>query len=443
MAEGIINIIKNTFLTELTTKIKEHEKDFDLVEKGIDDIIKKVKDLVETPAKILVTGITLSPFGDKDKNLNELADEIKLKVDGIDLTALENIELTDKTLAPRVKALPQKVKDKVHILIDELILGKVTPSKEESNTTTKEAVVAEAVDAATAPLTTEEVTPEQQQKISENNTESILDGLNDLTKDEKDAAFNTIMELLNKTGILKRVQAEICKDEGKADVDNTVKSREEPATEKAETDKEADAKKKADEEAEAKKKADEEAEAKKKADEEAEAKKKADDAKDKQEGAEEAAKEAKDKQEAAEKEAKDAKDKQEASEKEAKDAKDKQEASEKEAKDAKDKQEAAEKEAKDAKDKQEAAEKEAKDAKDKQEAAEKAINEAKAYQEALDNKIKYAKAELAKQNSASPPPADADILPTGTGGANKKHRRKTKKNIRRQKRTYTKFGRGF
>ena len=29
------------------------------------------------------------------------------------------------------------------------------------------------------------------------------------------------------------------------------------------------------------------------------------------------------------------------------------------------------------------------------------------------------------------------------GGSNKKHRRKTKKNIRRQKRTYTKFGRNF
>jgi hypothetical protein len=50
--------------------------------------------------------------------------------------------------------------------------------------------------------------------------------------------------------------------------------------------------------------------------------------------------------------------------------------------------------------------------------------------------------EIKKQICTPAPPATTPS-PTPVGGANKKKRRKTKKNIRRQNRSYTKFGRTF
>jgi DNA-binding protein H-NS len=50
--------------------------------------------------------------------------------------------------------------------------------------------------------------------------------------------------------------------------------------------------------------------------------------------------------------------------------------------------------------------------------------------------------EIKKQICTPAPPATTPS-PTPVGGANKKKRRKTKKNIRRPKKSYTKFGRTF
>ena len=124
MADQFINIAKPFLIGELTKQIKEHEKDFDVVEGKIDTIITELKTKLEPISTPIIAGIKLIPFGDPTKKLQELSDELKLKMDGIDFSELEKIPDIDPILTDRIKALPDKVKTKLKDLVDELVTGK-------------------------------------------------------------------------------------------------------------------------------------------------------------------------------------------------------------------------------------------------------------------------------------------------------------------------------
>ena len=112
--EIVFQVLKNQLHSFVfaSEKIKDNKDKFDVVEAGIDDIIKKVKEVVEPISSPIVAGMKLIPFGNPSERLQELADDLKLKMDGIDLSELEKIPDLSPEITIRVKALPQKVKDK-------------------------------------------------------------------------------------------------------------------------------------------------------------------------------------------------------------------------------------------------------------------------------------------------------------------------------------------
>ncbi len=176
MADQFINIAKPFLIEELTKKIKENEKQFDVVETGIDKIIADLKTKLEPISTPIIKGIKLIPFGDPNEKLQELSDELKLKMDGISFSELEKIPDIDPALTTRIKALPDKVKTKLKGLVDELISGKAAVQAGEP-------VVA---------------------------AETIQAGLNTLTDSQKEEVIKNIMELLNKSGVLEEIKKQIC-----------------------------------------------------------------------------------------------------------------------------------------------------------------------------------------------------------------------------------------
>ena len=193
MADQIINTIKPILLEELTKKIKENEKQFDVVETGIDDIIKKVKNTVEPISSPIVTGIKLIPFGNPSEKLQELADDLKLKMDGIDLSELEKIPDLAPEITTRVKALPKKVIDKLKTLVDELIMGtKTADAVPTANPSTGHA--------ATNVDTVSHVATET----------SVKQGLQSMSVDDKQKTIDSIMKMLEDTGILDEIKKRIC-----------------------------------------------------------------------------------------------------------------------------------------------------------------------------------------------------------------------------------------
>ncbi len=176
MADQFIKIAKPFLIEELTKKIKENEKQFDVVETGIDKIIADLKTKLEPISTPIIKGIKLIPFGDPNEKLQELSDELKLKMDGISFSELEKIPDIDPALTTRIKALPDKVKTKLKGLVDELISGKAAVQAGEP-------VVA---------------------------AETIQAGLNTLTDSQKEEVIKNIMELLNKSGVLEEIKKQIC-----------------------------------------------------------------------------------------------------------------------------------------------------------------------------------------------------------------------------------------
>jgi hypothetical protein len=184
MSDQFINIAKPFLIQKLTDEIKLHEKEFDVVESKIDSIITQLKTQLEPISKLTIAGIKLIPFGDPTKKLEELSDELKLKMDGIDFSELENIPNIDPTLKDRIKALPDKVKTKLKDLVDELVTGKA-PAAAAAATTEAAATEAELEAAAKA-------------------------GLAGLDGDEKNETINKIMEMLKETGVLEEIKKRIC-----------------------------------------------------------------------------------------------------------------------------------------------------------------------------------------------------------------------------------------
>jgi hypothetical protein len=176
MADQFIKIAKPFLIEELTKKIKENEKQFDVVETGIDKIIADLKTKLEPISTPIIKGIKRIPFGDPNEKLQELSDELKLKMDGISFSELEKIPDIDPALTTRIKALPDKVKTKLKGLVDELISGKAAVQAGEP-------VVA---------------------------AETIQAGLNTLTDSQKEEVIKNIMELLNKSGVLEEIKKQIC-----------------------------------------------------------------------------------------------------------------------------------------------------------------------------------------------------------------------------------------
>ena len=219
MADQFINIAKPFLIEELTKQIKEHEKDFDVVESKINSIITQLKTKLEPISKLTIAGIKSFSLSDPTEKLQKLSDELKLKMDGIDFSELENIPDIDKTLTDRIKALPDKVKTKLKDLVDELVTGKAPaattlpppPSntgaimppaplskKEEAAATTDTAA------AAAAAATTEAAATEAELEAAAKAGLAGLDG------DEKNETINKIMEMLKETGVLEEIKKRIC-----------------------------------------------------------------------------------------------------------------------------------------------------------------------------------------------------------------------------------------
>jgi uncharacterized coiled-coil protein SlyX len=215
MADQIINTIKPILLEELTRRIKENEKQFDVVEAGIDDIIKKVKDTVKPISSPIVAGIKLIPFGNPSEKLQELANELKHKMDDIDLSALEKIPDLAPEITTRVKALPQKVKDKLKTLVDELILGTETAD-------------------APPPVAPPPVAPPA--AVTTPTETSVKDNLQSMSDDDKQKTIDNIMKMLEDTGILDEIKKRICHTPAVATTDAPILPNE---AEKAEAEKDA------------------------------------------------------------------------------------------------------------------------------------------------------------------------------------------------------------
>jgi hypothetical protein len=200
MADQFINIAKPFLIGELTKKIKENEKQFDVVETEIDTIIAQLKAQLEPISKPIITGIKMIPFGDPNERLQELSDELKLKMDGISFSELEKIPNIDPALTTRIKALPDKVKTKLKGLVDELITGKAPEvPKPEVKATTTATVVPVAPATATATVAPEVVA----------RAETIQAGLNTLSPSQKEEVIKNIMELLNNSGVLEEIKKQI------------------------------------------------------------------------------------------------------------------------------------------------------------------------------------------------------------------------------------------
>lgn len=216
MADQFINIAKPFLIGELTKKIKENEKQFDVVETEIDTIIAQLKAQLEPISTPIITGIKMIPFGDPNERLQELSDELKLKMDGISFSELEKIPNIDPALTTRIKALPDKVKTKLKVLVDELITGKASevPKPEIEATTTTVVPTATVVPTSKVEATaTSTVVPVSEVVATATvvpAAEVIQAGLNTLSDSQKEEVIKNIMELLNKSGVLEEIKKQIC-----------------------------------------------------------------------------------------------------------------------------------------------------------------------------------------------------------------------------------------
>ena len=220
MADQFIEIAKPFLIGELTKQIKEHEKEFDVVESNIDSIITQLKTQLEPISKPIIAGIKLIPFGNPQERLDDLSDELKLKMDGISFSELEKIPDIDPTLNERIKALPDKVKTKLKDLVDELVTGKAPETTtlpslsnaEEAATTDTTAATTDTTAAATtdttAAATTDTALPPPPPSKAEE--AAIKAGLAGLGSDDKNKTIDTIMKMLEETGVLEEIKTRIC-----------------------------------------------------------------------------------------------------------------------------------------------------------------------------------------------------------------------------------------
>ena len=206
MADQFINIAKPFLIGELTKQIKEHEKDFDVVESKIDSIITQLKTQLEPISTPIIAGIKLIPFGDPTEKLKELSEEIKLKMDGIDFSELEKIPDIDPTLNERIKALPDKVKTKLKDLVDELVTGKAPETTTlPSPSNAEEAATTDTTAAATTDTALPPPPPSKAEEAAA--TKAGLAGLDD---DARKKTIDDIMKMLEDTGVLDEIKKRIC-----------------------------------------------------------------------------------------------------------------------------------------------------------------------------------------------------------------------------------------
>jgi hypothetical protein len=205
MADKFIEIAKPFLIEELTKQIKENEKQFDVVESKIDTIITELKTRLE-PFTLIINGIKLIPFGNPNKRLQELSDELKLKMDGIDFSELEKIPDIDPSLKDRIKALPDKVKTKLKDLVDELITGKAPsvplppPQPSDAPPPPSNAVASDATTPPPPPSKAEEAAT----------TTAAATGFKKLDEDKKNETIDQIMKMLKDTGVLEEIKTRIC-----------------------------------------------------------------------------------------------------------------------------------------------------------------------------------------------------------------------------------------
>ena len=191
MADQFINIAKPFLIEELTKQIKEHAKDFDVVESKINSIITQLKTKLEPISKLTIAGIKSFSLSDPTEKLQKLSDELKLKMDGIDFSELENIPDIDKTLTDRIKALPDKVKTKLKDLVDELVTGKApaaaAATTEAAATTTEAAATTTEAAAETTGTAAAETTgtAAAAETTGTAATTAINDALKRMTEDDK------------------------------------------------------------------------------------------------------------------------------------------------------------------------------------------------------------------------------------------------------------------
>ena len=204
MADQFIEIAKPFLIGELTKQIKEHEKEFDVVESNIDSIITQLKTQLEPISKPIIAGIKLIPFGNPQERLDDLSDELKLKMDGISFSELEKIPDIDPTLNERIKALPDKVKTKLKDLVDELVTGKAP----ETTTLPSPSNAEEAATTDTTAATTDTALPPPPPSKAEE--AAIKAGLAGLGSDDKNKTIDTIMKMLEETGVLEEIKTRIC-----------------------------------------------------------------------------------------------------------------------------------------------------------------------------------------------------------------------------------------
>ena len=203
MAEQIITAIKPMLVEELKKAIKEHETDFDQVEKGIDKVIDDIKEKIKTLAGPAVKGIKLIPFGDPKKNLEELATNIKNQIESIKLSdELSNIDVPE-TIKSRVAALPEKVKTKLKDSIDEIITGEEkhvdsTITEVSPSYTSTEAGESKTESASASSTSTEvnESKTESASASSSSTDSDIKETFSSLATDQKDEARKEIIKKL-------------------------------------------------------------------------------------------------------------------------------------------------------------------------------------------------------------------------------------------------------
>ena len=195
MADQIINTIKPILVGELTKEINEHKNNFDQVEKSIDKVIDGIEGKIKPIAEPVVAGIKLIPFGDPKEKLSELADEIKLKIEGIDLSELSNIEGLPEDIKSRVASLPDKVKTKLKDSIDKIITGE--EKSDASNNT--EAVKTDADESKTESEVNESKTESASASSTpSSNTKADESPNKDLDKEYSDKEYSDIKNTFSK-----------------------------------------------------------------------------------------------------------------------------------------------------------------------------------------------------------------------------------------------------
>jgi len=155
MANQVINTIKPLLIEGIKKEINEHKNDFDAVEQGIDKVIDDVEKNIKPIADPIVTGIKMIPIGDPKSKLDDLNTEIDEKIDGIDLsTELQKIEGLPEGIKERVASLPEKVKTKLKASIKKIITGEDKPQADASSTDASASVASDESGSSTSGAST-------------------------------------------------------------------------------------------------------------------------------------------------------------------------------------------------------------------------------------------------------------------------------------------------